>query len=146
MESIMLCLAPIILLGYVTAIQTSWHDSAQVHPLMGQVQTCKDRLGLHLKAGAEPWVAGGVHYGFTWPIKENMEFTLQPQMGLSYSNTQHPYQGRQITKFEAGVALMLTYQRTVVSLEYTHMSNGKGVDPTNAGLDLVGIQVGYRFK
>jgi hypothetical protein len=142
----MLCLAPILLLGYVTTIQTPWHTSAEMHPMMAQIQTCKDRLGLHLKVGAEPWVAGGLHYGFTWPIAQNMEFTIQPQMGFSYSNTHHPTQGRQVTKFEAGLAFMLTYNRTVVSLEYTHMSNGKGVDPTNAGVDLWAIQVGYRFK
>lgn len=143
----MMCLAPLILMGAAYTIQTDWHHSATFNPYYMQAQTCKDGLGAHIKVGAEPFITGGIHYGFTWSITDALDLTLQPQAGLSYSNTMHPASHiRQITKFEAGLAVMLTVKgQYVISLEYTHMSNGRGYDPTNAGVDLAGLQVGYRF-
>lgn len=141
-----LCLVPVVMLLYGTTIQTEWHHSADISGVYGQIQTCKDGLGAHAKI-AEEWVTFGVQYGLTFNITERVEFTMQPQAGGSYSNTTHPESRvRQVTKFEAGLALMLTYdQRYVVNLEYTHMSNGQGLSPTNAGQDVYGVGVGYIF-
>jgi len=141
-----MCLAPLLLVGYAQSIQTSWHTSHDISGPYAQVQTCKDGLGAHVKVGQE-WVTYGLQYGFTWHITERYSVTLQPQGGGSYSNTIHPHSGiRQITKFEGGVALMLSNGKMVMSAEYTHQSNGRGLDPTNAGQDLIGFQVGYSFK
>lgn len=76
---------------------------------------------------------------------ERWTATVQPKVGLSYSNTFHPWQGRQVTKFEVGVNLLLCRDRWCGVAGYRHMSNGKGFDPSNAGLDFLEGGVGYQF-
>mgnify|MGYP001187785187 CR=1 FL=1 len=141
----MLCLIPLLLVGYSATIHTAWHVSQNSDAPYVQAQTCKTGLGLHGKVSAAPWASGGVHYGMTWSPSKDIELTVQPQVGLSYFNQHHPYGHRQIGRFEVGLALMVSYQRVHLNLEYTHLSNGEGSSPTNIGLDLVGLQVGYAF-
>lgn len=140
-----LCLAPLVLLGYAWTIQTSWHHSADVDAFYAQAQTCKTGFGLHGKVSAAPWVSGGLHYGWTWEPKPEVELTVQPQLGLSYFNVEGPNGHRQIGRFEVGMALMASFRRVHVVLEYQHMSNGEGTHPGNVGLDLVGLSTGWRF-
>lgn len=141
-----LCFVPLVLIGYASSIQTVWHSSEDISGPYVEVQTCKDHLGAHVK-GAQGFATMGIHYGFTWVIYDTITITIQPQGGLGYSNTIHPTtRVRQITKFEAGLQVSVSYEKYVLGVEYTHMSNGRGVDPTNAGQDLWGVQVGYQFK
>ena len=118
-------------------------------PLSGayaEVQTCQDRLGAHLKGGEAGWIAGGLHYGFTWHPAEQWALTLQPKFGLSYSNhIHHLNHVRQITKFELGIGAMVTYQHFIIGVGYTHMSNGQGFVPSNIGADLGEFSAGYSF-
>lgn len=140
-----LCWVPLILLGYSYTIETSWHQSANVDAPYVQVQSCKDGLGVHGMVSAAPWASGGVHYGFTKTYKK-VSMTLQPKLGLGYFNHHHPVnRQRQIGRFEVGLAAMVQVERYVLSVEYTHLSNGEGWKPTNIGLDLVGVQMGMTF-
>jgi hypothetical protein len=41
----MLCLAPLLLLGYAQTIQTDWHSSKDISNPYVEIQTCKDGLG-----------------------------------------------------------------------------------------------------
>lgn len=141
------CLAPLLLVGYAFTMQTDWHRSANMDAPYVQVQTCKTGFGLHGKVSGAPWVTGGVHYGFTWrPAEGEMEITLQPHLGLSYFNYQVlPRASRQIGRFEVGAMLLLSYRDAHVGLEYIHLSNGEGWEQTNVGMDLIGVQTGWRF-
>lgn len=141
-----LCWVPLLLVGYAQTIETTWHHTKNISGPYVELQTCKTGLGVHGKVGTEPWVSGGVHYGFTWDPMEKVQLTLQPQVGLSYSNTINPVNHvRQITKFEVGLGGMLSYHKYHAGVEYIHMSNGSGWNPGNIGVDQVGFQVGYSF-
>lgn len=140
-----LCWVPLVIVGGNYALQTDWHHSEHITAPFVEVQTCRDGLGAHLAGGPEPWVAGGIHYGWTQNLGQGWSVTLQPKAGLSYSNTMHPWQGRQVTKFEVGLNLLVCWDRWCGVAGYRHMSNGKGYDPSNAGVDFleggVGIQL-----
>ncbi len=142
-----LCFAPFLILGFSHAVQTSWHTSESINAPYAEVQTCRDGLGAHLAASTHPWVAGGVHYGFTWHLNEEWALTIQPKAGLSYSNTIDPASNyRQITRFELGVQTNLCRNDWCGVAGYRHMSNGRGSVETNAGIDLIEFGIGKRFK
>jgi Lipid A 3-O-deacylase (PagL) len=141
----MMCLAPLLLVGYAWTVQTDWHRSADRDAPYVQLQSCKTGLGVHAKASAAPWGAGGLHYGFTWEPVREVELTVQPQVGLSYFNSVQRGEYRQIGRFELGLAVMASWRRAHVSVEYTHLSNGEGWKPTNVGMDLVAVQTGWRW-
>ena len=139
------CLAPFILAGYAGTIQTDWHTSADISGPYAEVQTCKDGLGGRVAFGAE-WVQVGPQYGYTVPLGDDWSITLQAHGGMGYSNTHHPVSGvRQITKWNGGLAVLLSVDRYSVKVGYDHSSNGRGLDPTNAGQDQWSVGVGYSF-
>jgi hypothetical protein len=141
-----LCLAPLFLAGYLQTIQTPWHTSADISGLVVEVQTCKDGLGGRM-AFSQDMVQVGPQWGISWPINELWSITGSFHGGLGYSNTAHPETGiRQVTKWNGGVSLMIQYDRYSTKIGYDHMSNGKGVDPSNHGQDTISWMVGFTFK
>lgn len=140
-----LCLIPLILAGYTGTIQTSWHTSQDLSGGYVEAQTCKEGLGLRLAASTE-WVQVGPQFGYTLPLGKRWMITMQAHGGLGYSNTHHPRTGvRQITKWNGGLALIAGYERYHMKIGYDHMSNGRGLDPTNAGQDFWSVAVGLTF-
>lgn len=143
----MLCFAPLIAVGsLVYSIETPWHkQESLIGPYM-QAQSCTRGLGLYVKGNHE-WAAGGVQYAPSVEFENGVSLSFPIQGGGSYSNTINPKNGvRQITNFHAGVGIAVHYNLYSVLVEYNHMSNGKGIDPTNEGQDNIGVQVGYRFE
>jgi len=141
----LLCLAPLLILGYSQSIQTDWHTSQDISGPSIEAQTCKNGLGARVAAGAE-WVQVGPQFGLSLPLGQDWAITGQIHGGLGYSNTMHPYTGvRQVTKWNGGVSFMLHYRSFLVRVGYDHMSNGRGVDPTNHGQDMGTVGVGYTF-
>lgn len=141
-----LCVAPLLLLGYSATIQTDWHTSKDISGPYAEAQTCQDGFGARLAFGAE-WVQVGPQFGYTVPLGDDWIVTFQAHGGLGYSNTHHPHTGiRQVTKFNGGVAIILSVDRYSVKAGYDHMSNGRGTDPTNAGQDMWTMGVGYSFR
>lgn len=139
------CLAPLVLAGYAQTVQTSWHHSASLSGPSAEVQSCREGLGMRVAFGAE-WVQVGPQVGYTLPLGDDWALTLQAHGGLGYSNTHHPHTGiRQVTKWNGGVALLLSVDRYHVKVGYDHMSNGRGADPTNAGQELVTVGAGVHF-
>ena len=143
----MLCFAPLIAVGaLIHSIETSWHTQESLVGPYVQVQTCSQGLGGYMK-GSHEWIAGGVQYAMHVELGRGFVVSVPLQGGGSYSNTIHPTSRvRQITRFHAGVGVVLHYQQYYVLVEYNHLSNGKGSDPTNVGQDHIGVQVGYQFN
>lgn len=138
-----LCFAPIVFAGYFAGIETSWHHQPDISGAYVEAQTCKDGLGAHVKAGQGVWVAGGVHYGFTWPLGYGFSMTIQPAIGGSYFNKHHPVTGeRQIGRFEVGLGVLVSKEQFSLGCDYLHMSNGEGHHPGNIGADGIGCKVG----
>lgn len=142
----MLCWAPLLIFGGTYAIQTPWHHTERVEAPYVEVQSCRDGVGVHVAAGPEPWVVAGVHYGWTTPLVKGWELTIQPKLGLSYSNTIHPWQGRQVTRFEVGVSATICQGSWCVVGGYRHLSNGEGWSPGNVGLDFLEGGIGFRYE
>ena len=142
----MICWAPVLFAGYFIGIQTPWHSQADVSGVYAEAQTCRDGIGAHVKGGAGEWVAGGIHYGLTKEFKNGWALTLQPAVGLSYFNNIHPNGYRQIGRFEVGVGVLVSKGELIAGVEYLHQSNGEGWNPTNVGVDGVGIKTGWRFN
>jgi len=141
----LLCLAPLMILGYSHTVQTSWHISQDISGPMVEAQTCKEGLGGRLAYGQE-WVQVGPQYGLSFDVGQDWHITGQVHGGLGYSNTFHPDSHiRQVTKWNGGVSFMIQYQRVGVKVGYDHMSNGRGLDPTNHGQDMVSIGGIYEF-
>lgn len=142
---ILLCLAPIVLLGYSHTIQTSWHTSQDISGPMMEVQSCKEGLGGRIAYGSE-WVQVGPQYGLSLTLSDKWSVTGQIHGGLGYSNTHHPDSHiRQVTKWNGGVSFMLQYTSYGIKVGYDHMSNGRGLDPTNHGQDMVSMGGYYVF-
>jgi len=141
-----LCLAPIIMLGYASTIQTSWHTSKDISGPYAEIQSCATGLGGRVAFGEE-WVQVGPQYGLAIELPKGWSILTQAHGGLGYSNTHHPESGiRQVTKWNGGLSLMLSNGNYVLKGGYDHMSNGRGIDPTNHGQDMWTIAAGYRFE
>lgn len=142
----MFCFAPLIAVGaLVYGIETPWHKQESLAGPYIQAQTCTQGFGLYAKGNHE-WVAGGIQYVPRFELGHRLSVSFPLQGGGSYSDTINPKNGvRQITKFHAGIGIALHYQMYSVLVEYNHMSNGRGIDPTNEGQDNIGVQVGYVF-
>lgn len=139
----MLCLAPLLLTGYLFTVETSWHHTQNVNAPYVEVQTCDKGLGAHVKASAAGLYAGGLHYGFRLIDGENFSLTFQPKAGISYAD--HPmYELPMRTQFEVGAGLLAGYKDYRLGLEYWHLSDA-GLRSPNIGMDMIGLTVGYSF-
>lgn len=141
----LLCSTLLVVAGYAGSITTDWHHAQDLSGVFVEVQTCKAGFGLRAAASTE-WVQVGPQFGYTVFGSQDWSVTLQAHGGLGYSNTHHPQTGiRQVTKWNGGLAVVVGYDRVHVKLGYDHMSNGRGVDPTNAGQDFWSVGVGLTF-
>ena len=141
----LLCLMPLVLAGYAGTIQTSWHHAQDISGGYVEAQTCKKGLGLRVAASTE-WVQVGPQLGYEQRLGDDWALIFQVHGGLGYSNTFHPVnRRRQVTKWNGGVNVILSVDRYHMKIGYDHMSNGRGIDPTNAGQDLWSTGVGVSF-
>ena len=139
----MICLLPLLLIGYAQSIDTPWHHNRGIGGAYAEVQTCKEGLGARI-AGSNQWVQVGPQYGHTIKLSESLSLTAQIHGGLGYSNT-HYNDHRQITLYNGGVAILLSYQSYAVKIGIDHMSNGRGFVETNRGQDMVTFALGKEF-
>lgn len=140
----MLCLVPLLIVGYAQTIQTNWHTSHDISGVYAEVQTCREGLGGRT-AFAQDWVQIGPQYGLSVSLGGSWSMTWQVHGGLGYSNTIHPSGVRAVTKWNGGVSFLIHYGSYNLAVGYDHMSNGRGVDPTNSGQDMVSLGMGYTF-
>ena len=137
-----MCLAPLVLVGSLTTVQTSWHHTASHDGAVVEVQTCERGLGLHAKAATSGLYALGAQYGFAWQSGP-WSATIQPSAGLSYAD--HPVHALPLrTQFEVGLSAFVGYRDWRVGVSYWHLSNA-GLKTPNIGLDLIAIQAGWVF-
>lgn len=137
-----MCIAPVVLLGYLLTIQTPWHHTTSFDAPMIEVQTCETGFGMDVKASTSGLYGLGLQYGFTWR-DTHRSLTLQPKAGFSYVD--HPEPALPLrTQFEVGAQLLFGYDRVRLGLEYWHLSNA-GLKEPNTGLDLIVIQTGWVF-
>lgn len=138
----MFCLAPVVLIGSLFTVQTSWHHTTNMDGSLVEVQTCESGLGLQAKASSSGLVGIGVQYGLqkqwgSWSL------TLQPSAG--FSQTINPVKELPAsTQFELGLGLLGGYQQWRVGIEYWHLSCGGLCEP-NIGLDLLALKTGWVF-
>lgn len=138
----MLCFAPILLAGYLTAIQTPWHHTTHVVSPMIEVQTCETGVGFDVKAASSGFYGVGTQYGWRWSTND-YSIGLLPKAGFSFVD--HPEPALPLgTQFELGLQLLGGYQRTRLGLEYWHLSNA-GLKSPNIGMDFLVLQVGWAF-
>ena len=137
-----MCLAPVILLGYLLTIQTSWHQTATMDAPMLEVQTCETGLGAAVNVSASGLAGLVGQYGWHWRSGD-WSATIQPKAGLSHA-MQPVYELPAQTQFQLGAGLLVGYQHWRLGLEYQHLSNA-GLASPNIGLDLLAIQSGWAF-
>lgn len=137
-----MCLAPIILIGYLLTLQTSWHKTTTIDAPMLSVQACETGLGAAANVSASGLAGLVGQYGWQWRTGD-WSLTIQPKTGLSHA-MQPVYELPAQTQFQLGLGLLVGYQRWRVGLEYFHLSNA-GLASPNIGLDLIAIQSGFAF-
>lgn len=138
----MLCLAPLVMMGYAMTVQTPWHRTTDVSAQIIEVQSCEAGPGVHAKAAGSGLYGAGAHYGIS-VSQGPWSLTLQPQAGISYVD--RPVQEVPLrTQFEVGAELLVGYQTFRVAVQYWHLSNA-GLQRPNVGLDLIALQTGWRF-
>lgn len=136
------CLAPVVLIGYMMSMETSWHQTTDVSAPMLEVQTCERGFGLDAKASSAGFYGLGSQYGFQWQSSD-WSLGLIPKAGLSYVD--HPEPSLPLrTQFELGLQVLGGYQQTRIGLEYWHLSNA-GLRSPNIGMDFLILQAGWAF-
>lgn len=140
----MLCLAPLILVGYaLTMHMQPVRKPADVSAPVVEVQTCERGAGLALKASGAGLFGLSAQYGVPLYTGERASVTLSPKMGLSYASENYrelPMRGQ----FEVGAQLLLGWDQFRVGVEYWHLSNA-GLQQPNIGLDMLIVQTGWAF-
>lgn len=140
----MLCLAPLILIGYALTMHIQpVRKPAQIDAPMVEVQTCERGTGLTAKASAAGLFGLGLQYGVPLYTGEHVSATFSPKMGLSYAS--EPYRELPMRgQFEVSAQLLLGWEQLLVGVEYTHFSNA-GLQHPNIGLDMLVFQTGWVF-
>lgn len=145
----MMCLAPLLLVGVMSGVQTSWHhhehnpqgEILEVHSclvgpsLVGTLAPSSGLYGLGLEWGFNAFL-GPFSVGFA------------PQVGISHASQSYR-ELPMVTQFEVGGWVYGSYERFVMGLKYWHMSNA-GMHSTerrpNTGLDVLAVMGGWVFK
>src|SRR5574341_294369 len=141
-RSKMMCLAPLVLIGSLVSIETSWHRTDSVVSPMLEVQTCERGIGLDVKAASAGYYGLGMQYGWQWQF-DPFSVGLLPKAGLSYVD--HPVSALPMrTQFEVGAQLLTGYQSFRLGIEYWHLSNA-GLRQSNIGMDFLIVQTGWAF-
>lgn len=142
-----LCLAPIALVGYLTASEVTTKVSDRTQHTTGEgalleLMTCDRGWGAGLKASTNGLYAIDAHYGVKgtagpWSI------SLLPKGGISV--TDHTVKELpQTVQFSVGAQLLAGYESFLVGAELWHLSNA-GLTAPNIGLNMVAVQIGWRF-
>lgn len=145
----MFCLAPILLIGAMSGIETSWHHLQHVPKgELIEFQTCLTGPGLVGTLAPSSGLYGiGAQWGFSKEINQSVRIGFTPQIGISSATTRYK-ELPMGTQFEVGGALWVNYDKFVINVKYWHLSNA-GMHNTdrqpNKGLDMVGIMGGYIF-
>lgn len=138
----LMCLAPLLLVGYLLTVQTPWHHTSSFDAPLIEVQSCETGLGVDAKASTSGLYGLGLQYGWTW-AHDRVSFTVQPKVGISYVD--HPERALPLrTQFEVGGQLLFGYNRFRVGIEYWHLSNAHLRQP-NIGIDALILQTGWIF-
>jgi hypothetical protein len=137
-----MCLAPVILLGYLFTVQTAWHKTETFDAPTMEVQTCETGLGAAANVSTSGLFGFVAQYGFQWR-ESDWSLTLQPKAGMSHA-MQPVYELPAQTQFQLGLGLLAGYKSFRVGVEYQHLSNA-GMASPNIGLDLIAVQSGWAF-
>lgn len=142
----MLCFAPLVLVGYAVAVETSWHHEPHkdINAPMIEVQTCDRGLGAHVKASEAGFYGAGLQYGFQWTTGK-WTATLTPQAGMSYVDHPMPDRLPMRTQFEVGGQFLIGYRNFRIGIEYWHLSDAHLKLP-NDGVDMMVLQTGWAFN
>ena len=138
----MSCVTPVILLGYLLTVQTSWHHTTTMDAPMLEVQTCETGVGAAVNVSASGLAGLVGQYGWQWRAGD-WSATIQPKAGFSHA-MQPVYELPSQTQFQLGMGLLAGYQHWRIGLEYQHLSNA-GLAQPNIGLDLIAVQSGWAF-
>ncbi len=137
------CFVPVVLVGYMWTIQTSWHHTTTMDAPMIEVQSCEVGLGMDIKAATSGLFGVGFQYGWKWEWAEHWSATFLPKAGLSHTLHQ-VYELPSQTQFEVGAQLLFGYDKLRLGVEYWHLSNA-GFQQPNIGLDMIVLQTGWAF-
>lgn len=137
-----MCVAPVILLGYLLTVQTAWHHTTTMDAPMLEVQTCETGLGAAVNVSASGLFGAVAQYGWQWQAGD-WSATIQPKVGMSHAMRQ-VYELPAQTQFQVGLGLLFGYQSWRIGIEYQHLSNA-GLASPNIGLDLIAMQSGWAF-
>jgi hypothetical protein len=141
------CLAPVVLAGYVYASDFYTKVNPQTSATTGhgqivEVQTCERGIGLDLKATTNGLYGGGLQYGFVYD-RGSWSASFIPKAGLSYVD--HPVRELpQRFQFGVGAQVLVGYQRVRMGVELWHLSNA-GFTYPNIGLNNIAIMGGWVF-
>lgn len=137
-----MCLAPLLLIGYLFTMQTPWHQTSVVTAPMVEVQTCETGWGLDAKASTAGFYGVGGQYGWQW-TQEHYRLGLLPKVG--FSAVDHPEPALPLgTQFEVGLQVLGGYDQWRMGIEYWHLSNA-GLKSPNIGMDFLVLQTGVAF-
>ena len=140
-----MCLAPVILLGYLLTLHPSWttgHVTSLDGPLL-EAQTCEVGIGAFAKASPSGIGAVGAQYGWQARPAQDWTLTLTPQFGVGLLEHHVPEVSSQVN-VSLGLNAMVGYQRSRLAVEYWHQSNA-GLGAANVGLDLLALMGGWAF-
>ena len=147
-----LCLAPVVLVGYMThqhVASPMIKNSTVENAVMIEAQTCETGIGLDVKAATNGMYGAGLQYGLKFEPVEKFSVGVIPKFGMSYvDHTVRELPQR--AQFGLGVQVLLGYEQFRVGLEWWHMSNGAGLglnvsEKQNIGADMIAIQTGWVF-
>ena len=134
--------APLILLGYMLTLQTSWHHTESVSSPVVEVQSCETGWGLDAKAATAGYYGLGTQYGWKWTF-DTVSLGVIPKSGFSYVD--HPAAALPMGgQFQVGGQVLVGYKRWRAGVEYWHLSNA-GLEQPNVGMDFLLLQVGWMF-
>lgn len=137
-----MCLAPLILVGYLMTLHPNvWHVSEFDGPMV-QVYTCERGLGANVRYASKGIGALGIHYGVAYQ-SGNWSVSFLPQFGVGYLS-QHVPEVSSRVNFDLAASVIVGYKQSRLAVEYWHQSNA-GLGDRNAGLDMLAMMGGMVF-
>ncbi len=125
---------------------TAQPNPAHVTDLDGpaiELQTSVSGWGAHVMLSSRSFLGAGVHYGFEWPISDNLSLVAQPFGGMSHVFEPVPELPLG-TQFEVGLNLFAVYGRYLAGVKYWHASCA-GLHAYNPGVDVLGPVFGFMY-
>lgn len=137
------CLVPVLFIGVLLPVSTSWHTSSVDGGAMVEVQSCDRGLGVQSWASSAGLYGTGVQYGLQYR-SERASLTITPSAGLSYvDHAAHNLPQR--VQFVLGLQALAGWDDYRLSVGYRHLSNA-GLTSPNVGEDLLSLQVGQVLR